>query len=126
MQVTVDVAAGLPAAVQAVVDAASRPRSILFLDVVFVRGDSPRNLDEYARDLVKTLCEAAKVDDLRYMPDGHELGYGRWKGALKKMVKANPLPAGEYVLYVGGADARAEIADAVADMLDARVVKGAA
>ncbi len=99
-------------------------RSTLFLNIVFVRGESPKNLDEYARDLIKTLTTSAKVDDLRYAPDGHELGFGRWKGALAKMVKANPLPPGEYVLQVHS-EARQEIAEAVADMLDARVVRGA-
>ncbi len=99
--------------------------SVLFLNTVFVRGEAPKNLDEYARDLVKTLCESSKVDDLRYVPDSHDLGYGRWRGALAKMVKANPLPPGEYALHVSGSEVREVIAEAVADMLDARVVRGA-
>lgn len=87
---------------------------VLYVDVVFTRGGSPQSLEPYVDDVVGTLQRASGIDDLRYTPEKHELAFGRWKGALAAMVRTNPLPAGEYVIYnVASSEIRQVIVDAL-------------
>jgi hypothetical protein len=75
----------------------------VFVDVFF-DDDSPPLLDTYYLDLVHQLEAAGKVRDIRHAPDKHDLGFGRWRGALAAAVKACPPPAGSFVARGYGSD----------------------
>ncbi len=75
----------------------------VYVDVFFDEG-SPPLLDSYYGDLVRQLEEAGKVRDIRHAPDKHDLGFGRWRGALAAAVRACPPPAGAYVARGYGSD----------------------
>lgn len=90
--IVVDVAVGAPMTV-------AWPAGIyLFVDVVFERGDAPKSLDDYVQNLVDLVAQQHRLPDLRWAPDGHELSFGRWRGALALACRANPLLAGAYLL----------------------------
>lgn len=85
----------------------------VFVDVHF-DAESPPLLDLYYAPLVQQLEAAGKVRDIRHAPDKHDLGFGRWRGALAAAVKACPPPPGAYVARGYGSD---EIATEVINTL---------
>lgn len=92
---------------------APAPKRTLYIDCVVDKGDAA-SLDPWLLDIVRTLEQRYKVDDIRLAPNDTELGYGRWKGALAVAVKYNLPPAGTYVIR---GTATSEITSVVADEL---------
>ena len=70
----------------------------LYVDVDFAKGDAPKSLDDWQLDIVRTLEEKYKLDDIRLVPDKHELAYGRWKAAIAVACKYNVPPPGSYIV----------------------------
>ena len=91
----------------------------LFVDVFFDRGASPAPLDGWYLDIVRSLEKAGGVRDIRHAPDKHDLGFGRWRGALAAAVRACPPPPGEYVVSNYRSDEIAqEVVNALAPMCE--------
>lgn len=90
----------------------------------FEKGPQPTSLEDWFQDIVKTLTDASKLQDIRYAPNDHQLSYGRWKPALELAVKANPLPPGEYHLRgVRESELKQVVLVALTPLCD-RVVRG--
>lgn len=99
---------------------------VLYVDVVFQRGAQPKSLDDWAHDIVSTLERHHNLTDLRLASNTTDLGYGKWKGALAAMARANVPPPGEYVLCgVSSSEIREAIVEGLAPLC-ARVVRGSA
>lgn len=71
--------------------------AIFYLDCAPDDG-SLRTLTSYLAPLCRVLEEQCKAADLRCAPADSELGFGKWKGALAAVVRANPPPPGEYTV----------------------------
>lgn len=102
------------------------PARVLFIDAVARRGCSPKSLDAWCEDIVKTLADKYGLLDLRLAPPDSDLGFGRWRGCLAATVRANLPGPGEYALHgVAGSEIRQVVADAFAAEC-ALVVQGSA
>jgi len=73
------------------------------------------NLDFYIRAAVRQIEEQfPDLSDIRCPPSAdHKLGFGRWRGALAAMVRAQPPQDGTYVVFTRGS----EFAEVVAEAL---------
>lgn len=96
----------------------------LYTDMTFEKGPQPQPLEVWFQDIVKTLTDAAKLDDIRYAPDSHQLAYGRWRPALQLAVKANPLPPGEYLLRGVAENELKQVVVQALELTCERVVRG--
>ncbi len=114
-----------PEAVEAIAPdttAPSAPAGIhLFVDVT-VDGIPTTSLDPLITTLCDALCERFSVSDIR-CGDG-DLGFGKWKGALAALVRANPPPPGAYSLsYVRESEIKQVVLEALRPAC-ATVVRG--
>jgi len=98
---------------------------ILYVDVLFEKGEQPISLDTYINDMVRTIEQKANVPDLRCAPDKHEIAFGRWKGYLAACIRFDPPKPGAYIVHgVTSSEIKQVVVEALVPMCDV-VVRGA-
>lgn len=78
------------------------------------------SLDAWALGLAESLAVASGLKDVRIAPEGHNLAFAKWRGALAAMAAEAPLPpspSGNYILHTYG-----EILGVVAEALVSRAL----
>lgn len=76
----------------------------LFVNVVYQGADLPNSLEGYLQEKVSALCSRYRAADLQCAPDDTPLAYGKWKGALAALVRAEPPPPGVYLVMIFDGD----------------------
>lgn len=112
--------AALPATAR-VLWSAANPGITFYVDAI-EDGVAPLRLEAYADKLAAALAEQYKAADIRCAPADSPLSFGKWKGALAALVRAEPPAPGAYAVSSGS-----EIGMVAFDALAAsaaRVVRG--
>lgn len=68
----------------------------LYLDAL-ENGVAFKRLENYADELARSLADQYKAADVRCAPEGSPLSFGKWKGALAAVARAQPPEPGAYL-----------------------------
>lgn len=91
----------------------------LFVNVLMRGLPDVKGLDHYLADLCNRLCVQWKAVDIRCAPDDSPLAYGKWKGALAALIRAEPPEPGDYLVHVLEQDElKAVLVQTVAEIAD--------
>lgn len=102
-----------------VATAVAQQSMILYVDVVVERGLQPTPLEDYITNIVRTIEKQGNVPDLRFAPNGHELAFGRWKGALAACVRFTPPQPGAYFVSSSNSEIKQVVIEALIPFCDA-------
>jgi hypothetical protein len=77
------------------------------------------DLGSYVDDLCSRLCKQEKAADIRCAPEQSALSFGKWRGALTAVAKAEPPAPGTYVIFTSDERAAA-VAEGLSEIVRAR------
>ncbi len=99
------------------------PVFVLYIDCLPTKGGNAQSLEELTTSACDALCSQFDAADVRCGKPDSPLGFGKWKGALAALVKANAPTSGEwFILGTKSSEIAAVVAEAMASRPGVKVI----